>query len=157
MAIDLKKLATSEKKLDELTLGVKFKELTFVIRYVSKTTMFQLANQCRVAEYDAKSKGRVVGIDPDKFMEGLCKTVVKDWQGVTPRKLANLYPVDLSSLTEAQKDEEIPFSIENLIEVMKHAPGLDDFLHECATEPALFKNPAEESLEKNSSTSQSIT
>jgi hypothetical protein len=157
MAINLKKLALSENDLASRLIWVEFKGVKFQIRYVSRATLVALADQYKIAAFDPKRGGRTVSVDAKKFIEALAKTIVNNWENATPRVLTALYPLDLSSLSEADKDSALEFNIENLLEVMENANGLDDYLQECAQEAALFRSPADSSLEKNSKTSQTTT
>ena len=157
MAFKLKDLALPEAKLNERMVWVNFKGCEFQIRYISKATLQAIAESCKVAVFDPKKGGRSVTLEPDKFVAGLANAIVKNWNKVTPRTLTTLYPMDLSGLSEEEKDKPIEFNSDNLLEVLLKANSLDDFLQECATEAGLFRIEAEKSLEKNSSTSQSIT
>lgn len=150
MAIDIKKLAVTEEKLAYRLVWVGFKDVNFQIRYVSRSTLQAIVESCTVYVFDPKKRGRTPQIDTDRFPQALAATIVKDWKDVTPKSLAALYPVDLTPLSEEERNAPIPFTIDNLVEVMSKANMLEDFLQECATEPSLFKPTEDEGLTKNS-------
>lgn len=157
MALNLKKLALTEDDLSKRLTGVEFKGIKFLIRYISRATLSALAEQFRVAAFDQKTGQRHITLDGDKFIPALAAAMVKNWEGATPENLSLLYPLNLDALTPEERKQELEFNQENLLEVMKNANGLDEFLQTCATDAGLFRAPAAESLEKNSSPSPTTT
>jgi hypothetical protein len=130
--------------------------LIFTLRYISRARLQSLAKSCTIMRFDPKSRGRVPETNPTKFTEEFCKLAVAGWTGVTPRSLAasGVVLLDLSSLTEAEKDTPVPFTHENLIELVKNAYELDQFLQDSACDSRVF-NPTKEEEEGNSESSQS--
>jgi hypothetical protein len=154
--IDLRKLIPTEEKLSERLIWVEFQSLRFQIRFVSKITLSALAESCTLVGYDKTNKTHGRKLNPEKFVQEMCATIVKNWDNVTLRTLSGVIVLD-GEFTEAQLDEPIPFSNEQLVAVVTAAHELDTFLQECATEAALFKSESARGLEKNSQTSQSTT
>jgi hypothetical protein len=152
--LNLKNLALNEDALSKRLVWVDFKGVKFQIRYLSRATLAALAEQFRVAAFDQRTGQRNITLDADKFIPALAETMVKNWDGATPEVLSLLYPLNLESLSPEDRKTPMEFNQENLLEVMKNANGLDEFLQTCATDAGLFRSPAAESLEKNSSPSQ---
>lgn len=124
----------------------------FQLKYLNRQTLQKLSKQATIMKYDSSVKARVPQLDADAVTEGFFKIAVKGWRGVTPRSLSKIVPIALESLTDAQKDEEIPFSQQSLLAITKEAYELDQFLQNAATDISTF-DPDKEPSEKNSEAS----
>lgn len=157
MALNLKKLACSEDQLSKRLVWVEFKGVRFQIRYLSRAALQALAEQFKIAAFNNKTGNREFTLDADKFIPALAEAMVRNWDGATPEALTLLYPLDLTELADEDRSKPLEFTRENLLEVMKNANGLDEYLQTCAQDAGLFRSPIAESLEKNSSSSQTTT
>ena len=154
MAIDLKKLIVTDS--NSLSVNVEFKDsIILTLNYVSRIKLQSLWKSCTTLKFDRTTRQRTPQVDGTRFSEEFSRLAVSGWRGVTPRAIAaSLFPLDLSGMSEAEKDAEIPFTHENLSLLLSNSYELDTFIQDSAVDSALFK-PEHEGELGNSGMSQS--
>jgi hypothetical protein len=152
--IDLKSLIPKEGA--KLRALIEFREGIFLeMNYVSREELQTLGKEFSYLKYDPIKKARTQEINAQEFGKAFCAKAVTGWQGVTPKSFAAAFtPLDLSGLTEEQKNESIPFTVENLQQAVATSYELDKFIQDSASDPKLF-SPTQEAELGNSETSQS--
>jgi hypothetical protein len=142
-------------KQEGLTAKVEFRDnIIFTLRYVSRNDLRQINQRCLVWKYDPVLKGKTQQLDAEKFATEFCVQAVADWEGVTLKSLSKLLPIKLEGVSEEMQNMPIPFTPDNLMDLVKNAYEVDAFLQEMSTDVKVF-NPDKEQLEKNLSSSQS--
>lgn len=81
---------------------------------------------------------RLNRVHPDKVEEETCRYVVVGWRGLTARKLYEICKVD-RAVSEEEMDEEIPFTLENLKDLVDAVYDLDEFIESRITDFKLFQ------------------
>lgn len=126
--------ATSKEATVEYADGFKIR-----LRYVGKAQLQTIGRACQVFKFDKKTKQRIPQLDTDAFMRAFANNAVVGWEGATPEVLSNIVPMKIDHLTEEQRQEEIPFSIEHIMLLLEHALDFDGFLQEQACDLTLFR------------------
>lgn len=133
-------LLTLPKKV-ELTAEVEFRDGVFLsMRYVPRAVLTQLSREATVMRFDNKAGARLPDLDGKKLATGFSRRAVTGWSGMTARKASLLVALDLSGLTEEQKDTAIPFSVEQLDFLVVNCYDLDSFIQRSAMDLGVF-NP----------------
>lgn len=143
MAGRLAGITVAANRADNVTANVNYEGMTFKLRYQSRASMRLLGERCMTWKFDRKSGSRSPDVDYAKLAQELSKSIVEGWEGVTPRKLAKYIPIDGTKFTSpAQWDEEIPYSVEDLMVLLQNCPTLETMLQDCATDASLFFPPS---------------
>lgn len=141
------------KDTSNLTTRVEFRDgIIFKLRYVPRADLNKISRSCIIHKYNAETKQREPQLDPKRFANEFCARAVVGWEGITVKSLSKLIAIDQNNLTEAQRNETIEFSHENLVELVTASYDLDNFLQESACDIGLF-NIEKEGEEKNSKAS----
>jgi hypothetical protein len=123
------------------TAWVEFKDgIAFEICYVSKSKFKNITDKCTTLQFDVRQKVHQPRIDTAAMVEMFVREAVKNWRNVTPRKVAQIAPLDLSKVSAEQMDMEVPFSLEQLTALVKETYELDSFLQEAAMDIRCFNN-----------------
>jgi hypothetical protein len=154
--IDLTKLVPKETELSKRVTWVEFKGVKFLVRYISRATLMSIAEQCTIAGYDPQAKARSRRLNPDKYVEEIATTMIKDWDNCTLETLSRLMVFD-GGLPADKMQEKIPFNKDNLMMVIRNVHELDGFIQECAIDASLFKPVQDGELTKNLPSSPSTT
>lgn len=122
------------------TAWVEFKEgIMLEVAFVSKSKFKLITDQCTVLQYDPRSKVHQPKIDASKMIDLFVREAVKNWKNVTPRKLSQIAPIDLTNVEASIMDSEIPFSHEALAALTKETYELDSFVQEAAMDVRCFQ------------------
>lgn len=135
-ALDLRKLINPSPK----SIWVQYKDtgISFEVNFMSKARFKVLTDQCSSLVYNAESKTHQPKIDTKKLAAAYVEQAVKGWKGVTPKSLAAIAPVELSNLTEEQRNTELAYSADSMKFLVESTFELDTFLQEVTMNPALF-------------------
>lgn len=120
--IRAKSVATATVVYDE-DFGVKFK-----LNYIDKAEMSKLNGQFTKSKFNPKTHQKEEDLDIEGLRKRICELGVVGWEGVTPRWLATLMPIDMDAVESP--DEEIEFSLDELEELTSSAYGLDGWIFE---------------------------
>ena len=132
---------------ESMIAAVEYRDgIMFKLRYISRHTLSKLSQSCLIWKFNDKTRVRQQQLDTERFAEEFCKKSVVGWEGVTPRKLASLMPLDLTKVPVEQQDAEMPFDLANLLVMLKHAYDLDTFLQDNAVDIKVFRPGVEEEL-----------
>ncbi|PKP53819.1 MAG: hypothetical protein CVT92_02485 [Bacteroidetes bacterium HGW-Bacteroidetes-1] len=85
-------------------------------------------------------------MDSEAVRKEICQMCVKGWKNVTYKWLANHINVDL---TKVNPDEELPFSQDNLTDLMEMMYGLDGWIFDSVKNAANFKDEQVQAEVKN--------
>lgn len=132
---------------DRLTAKVEYKDgIIFDLNFVSRALFQKLTKESTVKKYDPETRNRVAQVDTDKLFVAFCAHAVTGWSGMTVRKAANIVPLKTTGLTAAQLDQEVPFSQEQLVFLIKNSAELESFLNENATQLSVFNDSQDDEV-----------
>lgn len=120
--IRAKGVATATVVYDE-DFGVKFK-----LNYIDKAEMSKLNGQFTKSKFNPKTHQKEEDLDIEGLRKRICELGVVGWEGVTPRWLATLMPIDMDAVESP--DKEIEFSLDELEELTSSTYGLDGWIFE---------------------------
>lgn len=103
--------------------GVRFK-----LKYVDKTTMTKLNGQFTEVKFNPRSHQKEEELNVEGLRKRICEIGVVGWEGVTPRWLSTVMPIDVEEVEDL--DEPIEFNQKNLNELCDVAYGLDAWIFE---------------------------
>jgi len=152
--MQLKLNALLRKDTDSINSELEYKGLVLNVRYMSRSALLAMSRNCMVMRYDDKKKVREQQLDGDRFTKEFAKATISGWKNATPLLLADIIPLDLSALTQEQKEAELPFELDSVLTLLKTAYDMDAFVQDFVTDIKNFKPHLEEEA-KNSEPSPS--
>lgn len=132
------KISLSSLLVPEKTVSMEFPGLEgfFVdICHVAREELAKERVNCIKKELNRKTRQMEDVLDEDKFLEVYIARVLKGWTGLKLRYLQELVVVNLSG---HDPEEELPFSIEEAIMLMKNSSAFDEWLTEVVTDVQNF-------------------
>lgn len=131
--MELKNMLLPEKTVTFDFPGCKgFKiDLTFL----SKESNQKIFKKCQKQEIDPKTRKPVEKFDDDLFLELYVGAIIKGWTGL---KLKYLEELVLLDVPEDQEDDELEYSSENALELMRNSVIFDNWISEVISDLANF-------------------
>lgn len=114
--------------------------------YIGRDKLTKIRNQSLVYKFNKRTRQREEEVDSDKFLELYSNAVIKGWRGLTVGKLGKLLPIDT---TKMDKEEEVPYSADDALELLKNSPIFDQFITDTLNDFEVFERNANEVEEKN--------
>lgn len=103
------------------------------ICFLSRENMQKI--RTKATKHTFKNRVPVATVDDDLFLELYVKAIVKGWTGLTVAHLETLAPIEMSGLNP---DDEVAFSEENALYLVKNSVAFDSFITETANDLANF-------------------
>lgn len=103
------------------------------LTFLSRETLLNIRKKATKTTY--KNRQPVEELDDALFLQLYTKNSVKGWKGLKLAYLEQLAPVDISG---QDPDDELPFSEENALFLMKASSNFDAFVSETVTELSNF-------------------
>lgn len=97
------------------------------VAYISKDLTKKLLDRATTIKYSKTARGPEETVDNDLFLKLYTAELIKGWKGLKLSYLPELLPVDFSSL-EYEPDDELEYSEENALDLMKNAGDFDNWL-----------------------------
>lgn len=116
------------------------------LSYLSRDKLLKIRNRSLVIKFNKRTRQREEEVDNDKFLEEYAREVIRGWKGLTLRELSRLMPIETSN---ANLDEEIPYSEEEALELLRNSPTFDQFITDCMNDFEIFEREKSEKQEKN--------
>jgi hypothetical protein len=101
--------------------------LVFELTYLSKDELIKLQRSCTSKKIDHKTRGTIDSFDDEKFLELYVEKILRGWKGF---KLAYLKEMVLIDTSDINEDEELPFSKDQALLLMKSSSILDNWVSE---------------------------
>lgn len=142
--MDLKSFIKANRR-EALTAWIPFKggfEVNF--EYTGQKELSKMAKKATVFQGRDRAGQRIDAVDEDR-LGALMVEKIMGWRGLTLGKLAELMNVDPGP----EPDTEIPFSIENAIELMDEVSGFAVFVSESLLDITLYRDEVERDELKN--------
>jgi hypothetical protein len=140
----IKKLMITEK-----VTSVEFPDIDgFVVDlcYIGRDRMIKIRNQSLESKFNKRTRQREEEVNNEKFLEAYAEAVIKGWKGLTIRGLSNLIPVDMTGVNPT---EEVPYSPEDALLLLKNSTIFDQFVTDCLNNFDVFERDAKEEAVKN--------
>ena len=99
--------------------------LTFDLAFLSKESNQSIWKKCQVQKFDSKTRQPIQEFDDELFLKLYVRAIVKGWKGL---KLKYLKELVLVEVPEDQEDNELEFSDENALDLMKNSAVFDDWV-----------------------------
>lgn len=115
------------------------RHISFTLRYVDKKTLGELNTKHSKTSWNQKTHQREEKVYYESLRDEICKMSVVGWKGVTLEWLQTQMPIDESTLANNKLDEEIDFSVENLLALVENGNGIDSWILEQVRDPENFK------------------
>ena len=104
--------------------------------FLSRELSTKINEDSKVTKLDKKLKTMVSEIDVDIFVEKFTKATIKGWKGLKLKYVAELMPVDLSSL---DPEDTLDFSEDNAVELLKSSSAFDSWVNEVVFDLSRFQ------------------
>lgn len=101
--------------------------LTFDLAYLSKESNQALVKKCQKTKIDMKTRQPTTEFDDELFLNLYVANIIKGWKGFKLKFLKELVLADISTDME---EEELEYSEENAIELMKNSQIFDNWVSE---------------------------
>ena len=114
-----------------------FNGFTVDLNFLSRETLVNIRKKATKNTY----KGRELKeeLNDDLFLQLYSAAAIKGWNGLTFKTLEQLAPVDISG---QKPEDELEFSADNALFLMKNSTQFDSFVSESVTELGNFQKPS---------------
>lgn len=129
--VSLKTLLVPSKEIDVEYPGMP--GFVVSVSFLSRETLQNIRKKATKTSF--KNRQPVEELNDDLFLELYVKASVKGWKGLQVRYLEQLAPVDVAGMKE---DDELEFSEENALYLMKASSNFDAFISEQVTDLSNF-------------------
>lgn len=109
--------------------------LTFDLAFLSKESNQALYKKCLKTKFNARLRQPEEEFDDEMFLELFVASVVKGWSGF---KLKYLRDLVLSDIPLSNEEEELDYSQENALELMKNSSIFDNWVSEVISDLGNF-------------------
>lgn len=97
------------------------------LAFLSKESNQAIYKKCQKQEIDPKTRQPIEKFDDELFLSVYTKSIIKGWAGL---KLKYLKELVLVEIPKEQEDDELEFSEENALELMKNSVIFDNWISE---------------------------
>lgn len=106
---------------------------------MSRELSRKLKEQSEVTKIDPKHRIPVKELDEGMFVDKFAAAAVKGWKGLKYKYLSELLLVDLSGMSEEDLEQEVPYSHEDAVILIKDSQVFDTWLNEQVFSLQLFR------------------
>ena len=121
--MDLKSLIV--EKTEMMVEHPSLEGFVVTVSFINKEKMRKLLDRSTTTKYNKRSHKPEEEVDNDLFLSLYSKELIKDWKGLKYGYLAEMLPVDLSAV---DKDEELEYSFDNALSLLKNSSDFDNWL-----------------------------
>ena len=129
--ISLKSLLVPSKNVDVEYPGMP--GFVVSVSFLSRETLQNIRKKATKTTF--KNRQPVEELNDELFLELYVKASIKGWKGLTIKYLEQLAPVDVTGMKE---DDELEFTDENALYLMKASANFDAFISEQVTDLGNF-------------------
>jgi hypothetical protein len=116
------------------------------LTYLNREKLTKIRNRSLTIKFNKRSRQREEEVDNEKFLEEYAREVVRGWRGLTIRELARLMPIETAG---ANLDQEVPYSEEDALELLRNSTIFDQFVTDCQNDFEVFEKDKTDSQVKN--------
>ena len=95
---------------------------------MSREYLRKIRKEAEITKMDPMARTPVKELDDDIFAEKFAEKAILGWKGLTYRGLSDLMLINEDAIEDL--DEEVPFSTEDAIVLMKESQGFDSWLNQ---------------------------
>ena len=106
----------------------------------------KIRNASLTYKFNKRTRQREEEIDNEKFLESYAQKAIRDWKGLKMKHLPILLTGDISG---DDPDEEVEYSEEDAIELLKNSTIFDKFITDTMNDFVQFSKKKKETDEKN--------
>jgi len=133
----------------ETVTTVEFPEIDgFMVdlAYLNRDELMKIRNRSLTFKFNKRTRQREEEVDNDKFLEAYSEKAIKGWSGLRYKNLPLLFPADISGVNG---EEEIEYSPEEALELLKNSTLFDQFITDAMNDFEQFSKTKAETNEKN--------
>ena len=133
----------------ETTTWVEFPDIDGFevnLRFLGREDLMKIRNVSLTYKFNKRTRQREEEVDNDKFLEHYAEKAIASWKGLKVKHLPILLPVDISSM---DAEEEVEYSIEDAIELLKNSTVFDQFVTDTMNDFEQFSKKKAETDTKN--------
>ena len=134
--MDLSSLLVSEKIIKAQYPEPSMDGFTVSLAYISRDEIQKIRNKCVTLKYNKRSHKPEEDVDNDLFLKLYVGKVIRGWEGLKFKYLADLMLVNLDSV--ANPEEEVPYSEESALVLMKNSPDFDGWVTNLISDLSAF-------------------
>lgn len=113
----------------------QFNNFKLELCYIPREELAEIRKNHATTSFDRKTRQPKEDIDTDGFMEEYIGKALQGWSGLTYRIVKSLVP---ASIDEALLDQEIPFSKEDALWLIKNSSEFDSFISDTMNNVDVF-------------------
>jgi len=132
--MELKSLLTKDSEVEIEYPGLEGFKLN--VAYLSRDAMLNIRKKCTVTKFNKKTRQPEEEVDDVLFSKVYTDAVIKGWSGLKYKYLKELVPVDLSAISDTEK--ELVYTPDNASELIKNSIALDSWLGEVVSDVENF-------------------
>ena len=144
-------------KLSKLKVATKTTEVEYpdiegfrvTLCYLSREELAKIRNRCLKVQYNKITRQREETLDAEKFTEEYARKAIVAWTGLKLKDLHKLLPVDDSALESLDLEEELEYSSDEAVELLKSSISFDRFITETMDDLENFAKEQRKTDEKN--------
>jgi hypothetical protein len=106
------------------------------VSHIGKETLMNMRTKCVSKKFNRKTRQPEEDFDLELFNELFVEAAVKGWSGLKYKHLEDLIVVDISEL---DAEDELEFSIENAVLLIKHSSHFDTWISEVISDLDTFR------------------
>ena len=95
------------------------------LQFISKEDLIKIRNKCLERKRSRSTRQMEETVNNDKFLELYAEKTILDWKGLKVKHLPKLIPSVISGMNPEQ---EVPFDLEDAVELLKNSKDFDDFI-----------------------------
>ncbi len=115
------------------------------LRFLTREDLMKIRNQSLTFKFNKRTRQREEEVDNDRFLENYAEKAIIGWKGLKVKHLPILLPVDISSMDAS---EEVEYSIEDAIELLKNSTIFDQFVTDTMNDFEQFSKEKAEITQK---------
>lgn len=117
------------------------------VRYITREDLMKIRTASLTVKFNKRTRQREEEVDSARFLENYAEQAIVGWKGLKIKHLPLLVPVDISGMN---KEDDVEFSQEDAIELLKNSPVFDQFITDTINDFETFSRTKTENNVKNS-------
>jgi len=107
-----------------------YESFSVEVCYLAREELIKLRKKCVETKFNKRNHSPEETLNEDKFLLEYTKAVIRGWTGLKFRYLEEFLLVDISQL---DPDDELPYTQENAVLMMKNSDTFDSWLTNAAS------------------------
>lgn len=116
------------------------------LRYLTREDLLKIRNASLTLKFNKRTRQKEEEVDSAKFIENYAEKAIADWRGLKIKHLPMLIPADITGLNP---NEDIPYTDEDAVELLKNSPAFDQFVSDTLNDFEQFSKQKVEDNIKN--------